>query len=702
MMNAIREMDQTCKESDIITSLTALKERNAPITDLEEVMNIIQNVIPLHLSLKEETLKLLFCVTSRSPFIISQIVAYTNSIDQGQPTSQEQQSSKFYRDFIFQMLSIQPDCLYNNIMVAENSTIQAQFIKSLFFGSRLFNMLSSNYNIVQYLEVMNIQWKYICQKEINETVPSSLNHYFGDLILAELGLHPVFAADSLFDKLFLANDECYKYFLEIFANRNKILNTKNMTIKYLVPYLESLSNQQNYQTIYLILSNLSAFKFFDSMSLMNIKSTNFQEIIIKNLPSVTSYSIFMALASKFSKIDETLDNQIAMLLVMLLTFSLNDEQKATISHNSEFLNIVTTRLGHMNYEVRERTMYISKLVSNNELKYESNYEVTIPNLSFDMDPLLPINLKLLRSEPKSAELITKDLTQNMDTLSIRNNGIIENETDSDDDDEFERDVKDIVFLKDLVGAYINIGKGQTSNQVPLLKRTTQLVRQKIFLPLEVNYYSPQLLSTMTSINNIREEENFEPWRINALVSVLVVVPDQIQGLFKILFNSELSIQQRISLLTSIALSARELRGIDDEQVHKPAYDFPTARLPWDNPQNMNKVIEDMSRLNAIKQSEISEGVTVWKSQKLNIGSKKGSQNENRFRKVAQMFFYPLVYGWRNGIDLGSFDQLFKSHYISTLRIVHNCAFPVHDYEIMTEELEQILVEAQAQGIPIQR
>ena len=116
MMNAIREMDQTCKESDIITSLTALKERNAPITDLEEVMNIIQNVIPLHLSLKEETLKLLFCVTSRSPFIISQIVAYTNSIDQGQPTSQEQQSSKFYRDFIFQMLSIQPDCLYNNIM----------------------------------------------------------------------------------------------------------------------------------------------------------------------------------------------------------------------------------------------------------------------------------------------------------------------------------------------------------------------------------------------------------------------------------------------------------------------------------------------------------------------------------------------------------------------------------------------------------
>ncbi|SMN17974.1 similar to Saccharomyces cerevisiae YGR099W TEL2 Essential DNA-binding protein specific to single-stranded yeast telomeric DNA repeats [Maudiozyma saulgeensis] len=699
-MSNMPNIEQGSKESDIVESLTVLKARNGPITDLDEIMNVIQNIIPLYLSLKLDTLRLLFCIISKSPLILAQLVTYTNSIDQGQQTSHDKKSSKLYKDFTFRMLFSQSDCLYNNLMVAKKNRVEGQFIKSLFFGSRLFNMLSTHYNILQYLEVMNIQWKYLCGNNINETINESLFPYISDLMLAELSLHPVFATDSLFDKLFLAYDECYKYFLKIFLVRSNRFNSKRMIIKYLIPYLESLSNKQNYQTIYLILSNLSAFKYFDTISLINIKSASLQEIIVRNLPSVTGYSIFMNLASKFGKIDEQIDNQIAVLLVMLLTFSINNDQKATISHNSEFLSIVTTRLGHMNYEVRERTMYIAKLVSNNELKYDSNYQITIPNLQFNMDPSLPVNLKLLRSEAKPTELITRDLILGMDKLTVNYDSLIENSTDSDDDDELETEIKDIVFLKDLMEAYINIGRGQSANQIPLLKRTTQLVRQKRFLPLEVNYYSTQLLSSITSINNTREEDNFEPWRINALVSILVVVPEQIQNLFKILFNSELSIQQRISLLTSIALSARELRGIDDDQVHKPEYDFPTARLPWDELQTKENLIEDIPRPGIINPSGLSEGATVWKSQKLNLKSNKNSETENRFRKMAPLFFYPLVHGWKNGIDLGSFDQLFKSHYISTMRIVHNCAYPVHDYEMMTEELEQILTEAQSQGIPI--
>ncbi|KAG0667743.1 telomere binding protein [Maudiozyma exigua] len=276
------------------------------------------------------------------------------------------------------------------------------------------------------------------------------------------------------------------------------------------------------------------------------------------------------------------------------------------------------------------------------------------------------------------------------------------ESDSDDeDDELEQEILDIVFLKDLLEMYVKFGRGTSGDQIPLLKRTTQLVRQKESLPLEVNYYAPPLLTHISSINNNREEEGFEQSRINALVAILVVIPEHVESLYKILFNSELSIQQRISLLSSLALSARELRGLDDKQIHKPHYDFPSQRLPWDDGHSAVKQIEEIPVLDKITGFGISEGTTVWKSQKLAIQDKMNSgQHKNRFRSVASSYFYPLVHGWKNGINLGSFDQLFKSHYVSTLRIIHNCAYPVHDFETMTYELDQIITEAQAQGIPI--
>lgn len=705
MVKCIRDLKDGCKESDIIAILTVLNEGDEVVQNLEDVMSIIQNVIPITNSLKPNTINMLVAIISRSPLILAQLVAYIHSfehIDAKNDKKIEDDALKVYRDIIVKVITKQSDCLFNNIVSSNGNKAELQYIKSLFFGSKLFNLLNTQISIMDYLESLNNQWRYICFEENFRKIPKPVQQYLGDLIVAELVLHPTFATDYLFDKLFLRDIKSYTSFLEIIKVTN-VINSKKIIVKYLAPYLESKITSDTLSTVFIILSNLNAFKLFDSSSLLNIKSQELQEIIVRNIPSVTGYNIFSSLASKFAMIDDRLDSKISKLLVMILAYTLSKEQRQEISHNSEFLQTVTKRLGNMDYDVRERTMFIAKLVSNNELKYDSDYVIEIPNVAINMDDKQIVDLTKLHSETKSLVTINKSLPEVIGRLSIGNGLTVDvEESDSDDeDDELGQEIKDIVFLKDLLEMYVNFGRGTSGDQIPLLNRTTQLVRQKESLPLEVNYFAPALLTHISSINNNREEEGFEQWRINALVAILVVVPEQVENLYKILFNSELSIQQRISLLSSLALSARELRGVDDKQIHKPQYNFPSQRLPWDNGESTVKQIKDISGPNAITSSDISEGTTVWKSQKLSLQAKENSsQNKNRFKPIASSYFYPLVNGWKNGINLGSFDQLFKSHYVSTLRIIHNCAYPVHHYEMMTFELEQIITQAQNQGIPV--
>lgn len=271
-------------------------------------------------------------------------------------------------------------------------------------------------------------------------------------------------------------------------------------------------------------------------------------------------------------------------------------------------------------------------------------------------------------------------------------------SDSDDEDENdEREiVKRIVFLKDLMKEYEKTGESRKAPLIPLLKQTVKLIRQKADFQLEVGYYAQGILSSIVCLNNEFDEPLFEQWRINALASILVVLPEKVSGAINILFNSELSLQQRMSLLSALGLSARELRGLDDPTIVKPKFDFPTNRLPWDDQSHHNsRLVEVQESTSMIKKTK-----TVWKSRKLGKDREKGTQN--RFRKYAGLFFYPLAHGWLNGIDVGTYNQLFKSHYLTTLRIIYSCANPVHDFESMTELMNHIISSAIEEGIPLNK
>lgn len=655
--------------------------------DLETVMSIIQNVIPIYPSLGTETRRLLYRLVASSYLFLSQLVTFTKTV------TTVEEVSKVYKLFIRDSLAMEDACFANAIEQFSRTKMQRQFLKTLFFGSRLFNLLSSEVNIIEYLELMQNQWEHIACLIREDSYSKDKMKFLAELLLAQLSLHPIYASDKIVDDLFLATDLNFNSITQILGNATSI-DKQRILLKYVVPHLESKINDENYNCIFLILKKFSAFKYFDAKSLINIKSPQFQEIIIKNIPSSICNNITMALISKFAMVDETIDTQVCQLLAMLLTYALSDTQKLNVSHSTDFLNGVTKRLSNTEYEIRERTMCIAKLVSNNELKYESDFKIDLPDLALANDA--SIDLKLLHS-PSSPEAVTEvlSLTNKINTLSFQD------DSDSDNEDDYSDDIKHIVFIKDLAETYTNHGRGETINLIQLLRQTVKLVRQKRFFPLEVGYYANTLLTNVTTLNNSHEEDNFEQWRMNAIISIVVVVPEKVETLFKILFNSELSIQQRISILSSLGLAARELRGLDDSSVYKPEFDFPTKRLPWDQERNNDKkLVEDIS--DTTNNELISNGVTSWKSKKLQSTDGSNNPSKNNFRKYAPQFFYPLCYGWQNGIDMGTFDQLFKSHYINTLQIIYNCAYPVHDYESMTQQMELIMDSAAQQGIPLKQ
>lgn len=221
----------------------------------------------------------------------------------------------------------------------------------------------------------------------------------------------------------------------------------------------------------------------------------------------------------------------------------------------------------------------------------------------------------------------------------------------------------------------------------------KLIRQKKDFPTEVGFYSVSLLTNISALSNTFDEKGFEEWKVNAIVSILVICPEKIIDLYHILFSNELSIQQRMIILTAASLSARELRGLQDDIVIKPKYDFPTERLPWDKPikqQPLANKIQDVT--------DIVSEQTVWRSRKLDTITT--TKKENRFRKHATQFFYPLAHAWLNGIDLGSFDRLFKKHYIDVLRMVLTCSTPHYELDSMKSLMYQIIEDAVKHGIPI--
>ncbi|CAI4063492.1 hypothetical protein SUVZ_07G3340 [Saccharomyces uvarum] len=663
--------------------------------NLETSMVLIKFVLPVYPSLLEKTKMILRRLVSKSFTFLAQLVTFSTTLD-GRGGMNE---TRIYQEFLEDVISLEPGCLSCYLNACTASNVNRNSVKAFFFGSKIFNLLANQIDIAKYLEYLRLQWKFVLEN--NDIVKTNPDGFLGEWLLSTFLLSPALATDIFMDELFLFEENYFSSFQKIVSSSSP-LDQKRLVTKFLIPYVQAHLAEVNINDVRKILRRFDLNKIMSLTVLLEIQSLPLKEIIIRLIDNGTSVKVANALINQFADFaDDDVDAKTCELLVLLTVYNLNKNQKEDISHSSQFLNGVTKHLGSNKREARERAMFIAKLLSDNELKYESDFKIDLPYLKFENngdDEI--INFQSLKNpsvfnthvEVKNNKII--EISSRIQSLTMGDGDSDDENYDDDDDDDDDECVKRIVFLKDLMREYESTGESRKARVIPLLKQTVKLVRQKAHFPLEVGYYVQGILSSLACLNNEFDESLFEQWRINALVSVLVVLPEKVTGAMKILFNSELSLQQRMSLLSALGLSARELRGLDDPTVIKPKFDFPTDRLPWDSQIHGNATLAEVQESSSL----MKETKTVWKSRKLGTGQEKGTQN--LFRKYANLFFYPLAHGWLNGIEVGTYNQLFKSHYLTTLRIIYSCANPVHDFEAMTQLMDQVVSQAIEEGVPL--
>lgn len=668
-MSGVSLLEGNVTASVIQEVLNGLKERNVALT-LIEILTILKTVIPVYPSLRRESKNLLLILISDNYNFMAQLASFTSSI----PIKQVER--KIYQQVIIDTMKNRCDCLRNYMSQSTDTKVQRNNLKALMFGSKLFNVLSSTIDIVDYLECLREQWKYVLER----TEP--LDAVYGELLTASFILHPTLAEDILLNGFFYTRESYFQSMITT-VNTASSLDQQRLIKNFIIPHLDLHINESNTNSVINVLRQLPLDCNIDLSYILTLKSLILQSCIIRLLLTSSQNELVSHLLQRFGQPDDALDERICQLLVVSLKYANDPSLKANIGGDKNLLDGVTARLMHKDNLLRERTMYIAKVVTDGGLKYESDFIISIPEFEFPQNDF-KIDFNSLRDQFQDIKSSTVLQTE------VRKLSLME-DSDDEDDEENENE-RDIVFLKDLVARYARLDSNKKIRPLPLLKLTVKLVRQKKDFPIEVSYYSSELLVSISSLNNDLEEKDFEQWRINALCSIVVVTPETVTDLHKILFTSELSLQQRMSLLSSLGLSARELRGYADESIVKPQNNFPTSRLPWDKQTESHSTSAQLSSIEELPTERI-----VWKSKKL-LTDGQEQLNANKFRKYSRLFFYPLAHGWLDGIDLGSFTDLFKTHYLMTLHIIYQCAYPVHDYDSMTRLMEQILLQASQQGI----
>lgn len=655
-------LNEKCDKDTIYQVLERMSSKKQHSSN--EILPIIKNVVPIYPSLPRELKMVLRRLCGNNYIFISLVIEYAKELGKNRETS-------IFYGFLTDVLKYESDCLFNYL--EHSSRRDLPFIKSILFGSRCYNALSSSISIVEYLKFMKMQWEFV----FKETKQYDKTHL--EMFVSCLQLNIPYGVDIFIEGLATTSEFSWNALIMMLSKGTSV-QQRRFFMYHLVPFLEKVTNPDNSSTIFTLLSQLP-FDIPTSIDCFKWGNPYFKIVYLHGMSEAKRAQLFRELLPCFELMDLYTDDSLAEILVMILD-AMSKDSRDELSHDAISLNFVTKRLHSEDHLVRERTMFVAKKLTNDQLQYESDFTIDLPRIELIKLSKLEFPIKEgLQNLPKGNST-KNELVQQFNTITLQ---------DSDDESD-EEDSRDILFLKDLLLEFEKVIKNDGS-ELRLLKETVKLVRQKKNFPTEVSFYSKELLKKIATISNKFDEKSFEEWKANALVSILVVCPDKIVDLYAILFNNELSLQQRMVILTSAALSARELRGFDDEFVVKPKYDFPTNRLPWDESateqQPENNKIQDITEITGCK--------VTWRSKRLETDSKI-TQQQNNFRKYATLFFYPLAHAWLNGINLGAFDKVFKRHYISMLKIILTCASPHYELEEMQILMQEILSDAVKQQV----
>jgi telomere length regulation protein len=273
--------------------------------------------------------------------------------------------------------------------------------------------------------------------------------------------------------------------------------------------------------------------------------------------------------------------------------------------------------------------------------------------------------------------------------------------DSDEDPELTNRNKPTapVYIRDLI-AGLSDQENYDRHELAL-STAASLIRRKANFGSEVTDHLDQLATILAGLQDNSELEAFAQQRQQALIAVLLAKPAAMAQWFaRSFFSGDYSLTQRIAMLTTVGLGARELAGIKDsstEDLIPPKPLFPSKRLPphlhkmYTETKNTNPVAKISSTMAREMLSPIANqaadalsGPNVLKvrtfSSRMEVEKKRQKPTANALAQiVAENFFFPLTGRWWLQVRASNDSIYTSTHllppFLQTLSLLLNASGP---------------------------
>ena len=202
-----------------------------------------------------------------------------------------------------------------------------------------------------------------------------------------------------------------------------------------------------------------------------------------------------------------------------------------------------------------------------------------------------------------------------------------------------------------------------------LQHAENLIRRKANFGSEVTEHIEELATQLIGLDDKYEIEDFQQLRLNSMIAVLLADPPKMGPWFSAtFFNGDYSMDQRVSILSTIGLGTRELAGLskEDSSLAKinqlQADTFPSKKLPDRLHRIYAAESAPVNKLSSTLESSILRPIAAEAADKLtgpnalkvrtfssrlSTESRKHRVIPNQLAKVvADAFFLPLVGRWR--------------------------------------------------------
>ncbi|KAF1912311.1 telomere length regulation protein-domain-containing protein, partial [Ampelomyces quisqualis] len=256
-----------------------------------------------------------------------------------------------------------------------------------------------------------------------------------------------------------------------------------------------------------------------------------------------------------------------------------------------------------------------------------------------------------------------------------------------------------VYIRDLIAGLRD--EENYDRHTLALSTAASLIRRKANFGTEVTDHLDELATILTGLQDNLELDEFAQQRQQALIAILLAKPARMAQWFaRSFFSGDYSLTQRIAMLTTLGLGARELAGIKDsstEDLVPPATSFPSKQLPphlhkiYAETKNANPVAKISSTMArqmlsplASQAADTLSGPNILKvrtfSSRMSVESKRSQPIPNALAQiVADNFFFPLTGRWwlhaRSSADSIYASAHLLPPFLQTLSLLLNASGP---------------------------